>query len=79
VARSFGPKLVFFVCRLVSRRCPNISAMLRFHLPLIKPDVWIPRIRLPDKESRLRPREAVRALREPYQPQGSVRVFVGEA
>ena len=31
--------------------------MLRFHLPLIKPDVQISRIRLSDKESHLGTRE----------------------
>ena len=41
-----------FVCR-----CLTSPAMLRFHLPLIKPDVQISRIRLSDKESRLGTRE----------------------
>ena len=31
--------------------------MLRFHLPLIEPDVRISRIRLSDKDSCVRPRE----------------------
>ena len=34
--------------------------MLRFHLPLIEPDVRISRIRLSDKDSRFRPREVAR-------------------
>ena len=36
------------------------SAMLRFHSPLIEPDGRISRIRLSDKDSRVRPREAAR-------------------
>src|SRR5271166_2237869 len=31
--------------------------MLRFHTPLVKPDRRFARIRLPDKDSRLRPRK----------------------
>ena len=34
--------------------------LLRFHIPLIKPDVRISRIRLSDKDSRGRPRESSR-------------------
>ena len=68
---------VFSVGRLVSRRCHNISAMLRFHLPLVKPDVQISCIRLSDKESRVRPREAARALRQLDQPEGSVQILIG--
>jgi len=52
--------------------------MLRFHIPLIKPDVRISRIRLSDKESRFRPREAASAHAEPYKAQ-LVQVFVGVA
>ena len=44
-----------FVCE-----CHNIATMLRFHIPLIKPDVRISRIRLSDKDSRGRPRESSR-------------------
>ena len=40
-----------FVCR-----CLTSPAVLRFHLPLIKPDVQISRIRLSDKDSCFRPR-----------------------
>ncbi len=38
-------------------RCLNIITVLRFHIPLIKPDVRFSRIRLSDKDSRFRPRE----------------------
>ena len=38
-------------------RCLISSAMLRFHVPLIKPDMRIYRIRLSDKVSCFRPRE----------------------
>ena len=34
-------------------------AMLRFHLPLIEPDVRISRIRLSDKDSHVRPRDTL--------------------
>ena len=37
-------------------------AMLRFHIPLIEPDVRISRIRLSEKGSRCRPREITRPL-----------------
>jgi hypothetical protein len=36
-------------------------ALLRFHLPLIEPDVRISRIRLSDKRSYLRPRKVAGA------------------
>ena len=41
-----------FVCR-----CLTSPTMLRFHFPLIKPDVQISRIRLSDKDSWLSPSE----------------------
>jgi hypothetical protein len=53
--------------------------MLRFHLPLIEPDVRIGRIRLTDKDSCLRTREAGRTPLEPEQPQDRVQVVVREA
>src|SRR3954452_9252689 len=39
---------------------------LRFHIPLIEPDVQISRIRLSDKASRLRPRLAAPARGQAY-------------
>ena len=44
-----------FVCR-----CLTILTMLRFHIPLIEPDVPVSGIRLSEKVSRCRPREATR-------------------
>jgi hypothetical protein len=41
--------------------------MLRFHIPLIEPDVRYSRIRLSEKASRFRPRKAARSLSEPNQ------------
>jgi hypothetical protein len=38
-------------------RCIKSSTMLRFHIPLIKPDLRFSRIRLSDKDSRFRPRK----------------------
>ena len=41
-----------FVCG-----CLTSPIMLRFYIPLIKPDVRVSRIRLSDKDSRVRTRE----------------------
>ena len=60
-----------FVCR-----CLNSRTMLRFHTPLIKPDVRISRIRLPDKDSRFRPREAASQHREADETQCLVQILV---
>jgi hypothetical protein len=53
--------------------------MLRFHIPLIKPDVQFSRIRLPDKESRFRPREEARALAQADKSQLLIEIAVGVA
>src|SRR6202007_1174115 len=47
---------------------------LCFHTPLIEPDMQIPRIRLSDETSRLRPRRAASKLRQPYEPEVPVKV-----
>jgi hypothetical protein len=47
---------------------------LRFHIPLIEPDVQISRIRLSDKASRLRPRLAAPARGQAYQAKMAVQV-----
>ena len=47
---------------------------LRFHIPLIEPDVQISRIRLSDKGSRLRPRLAAPACGQAYQADMAVQV-----
>jgi len=52
--------------------------MLRFHLPLIKPDGRISRIRLSDKDSCCRPRNVAVAQAELGQSQRRVQVLVGE-
>src|SRR5450755_108925 len=52
---------------------------LRFHIPLIEPDVRYLRIRLSDKPSCLRPRKVVCARRQMNQPQYLIEVPVGEA
>ena len=49
--------------------------MLRFHSPLIEPDVRISRIRLSDKDSRVRPREA--RPRSPLEPDQAQRRRAG--
>ncbi len=62
-----------FVCR-----CLNIPTVPRFHHPLIEPDRQISRIRLSDKDSGFRPREAPRSRTEPLQAQLPVQVLVRE-
>ena len=54
-------------------------AVLRFHIPLIEPDVRVSRIRLSDKASCVRPREAARQHRQPEVTVGLVELFVGVA
>src|SRR5258708_795636 len=53
--------------------------MLRFHLPLIKPDVRISRIRLSDKESRGRTREVASSHLKLDEPQGVINIMLGIA
>ena len=57
-------------------RCLSIPSMLRFHLPLIKPDKRFTRIRLPEKASWFRSRSAISWGRpfETDQPQHLVQV-----
>src|SRR5229473_388082 len=47
---------------------------LRFHIPLIEPDMQISRIRLSDKTSRLRPRHVVPKPVQAYEPEVPVQV-----
>ena len=47
---------------------------LRFHTPLIEPDMQISRIRLSDKTSRLRPRHVVPKPTQAYEPEVPVEV-----
>ena len=47
---------------------------LRFHTPLIEPDMRISRIRLSDKTSRFHPRRAVPKLRQAYETEVPVQV-----
>ena len=47
---------------------------LRFHTPLIEPDMQISRIRLSDKTSRLRPRHVVPKPGQAYEPEVPVEV-----
>ena len=65
-----------YVCFGVS---PSVAqyphAMLRFHLPLIEPDVRISRIRLSDKVSRVRPRKGLRTRRQLDESQRSIQVL----
>jgi len=58
---------------------PQSDPWLRFRSPLVEPDVRFSRIRLSDKGSRVRPREACGPPLEFDQPQLLVQVFIGEA
>ena len=51
-----------------------VRPWLRFHTPLIEPDMRIARIRLSDKTSRLRPRRATPTLGQTYEPEVPVEV-----
>jgi hypothetical protein len=55
-------------------RCLVARPWLRFHTPLIEPDVRIARIRLSDKTSRLRPRHVVLKPAQTYEPEVPVEV-----
>ena len=52
-----------------ARRGLTSPPVLRFHVPLIEPDVRISRIRLSDKASCVRTRAAARKRRESHQPE----------
>src|SRR5215467_309224 len=54
---------------------------LRFHIPLIEPDVQISCIRLSDKTSRLHPRRAATKLGQAYEPEVLVKLreWIGSA
>ena len=51
-----------------------VRPWLRFHIPLIEPDMQISRIRLSDKPSRLRPRHVVPKRGQAYEPKVPVKV-----
>src|SRR5258705_4982234 len=51
-----------------------VRPWLRFHIPLIEPDMQISRIRLSDKISRLRPRHVVPRHVQAYEPEVPVQV-----
>ena len=50
------------------------SPLLRFHIPLIEPDMQISRIRLSDKTLRLRPRHVVPKPGQAHEPEVPVEV-----
>ena len=51
-----------------------VRPWLRFHTPLIEPDMRISRIRLSDKTSRLHPRHVVPKPAQAYEPEVPVKV-----
>ena len=57
----------------------NGRSVLRFHVPLIEPDVRFSRIRLSDKDSCVRPRKVARLLFQSGQAQTTVEDLVREA
>ena len=73
-----GLGLAYLLPALSSAGASIASTMLRFHSPLIEPDGRISRIRLSDKDSCLRPREAPRPATQADQAQLLVQVLVGE-
>ena len=54
-----------------------VRPWLRFHTPLIEPDMQISGIRLSDKTSRLHPRRAAAELCQAYEPEVPVKVREG--
>src|ERR1700681_814161 len=58
-----------------------VRPWLRFHIPLIEPDMRIYRIRLSDKTSRLHPRRAATKPGQAYEPEVlvEVREWIGSA
>ena len=60
-------------------RCLSIRSVPRFHIPLIEPDMRISRIRLSDKASCVRPREAARQYGQANEAVGLVELPVGVA
>src|SRR6266550_9135930 len=58
-----------------------VRPWLRFHIPLIEPDMQISRIRLSDKTSRLHPRHVVPKPAQAYESKVSVemREWIGPA
>ena len=75
MARWVRLRFVFPVARPFVCECHKISAMLRFHIPLIKPDVRISRIRLSDKDSRVRSREVALDPTKSDQTELQIQVF----
>jgi hypothetical protein len=61
------------------RRCLIIQSVLRFHIPLIEPDMRISRIRLSDRTSCLGPRKALRKLRQADESHLLIEELVGIA
>ena len=57
----------------------GFEARLRLRITLIKPDVRFSRIRLSDKDSRGRSREAAAAVPEAAEPQRFGQELLGEA
>ena len=53
------------------------ATLLRFHIPLIEPDVRFSRIRLSDKDSRFRTRKAASLASELNEPQFLIPVLQG--
>ena len=51
-----------------------VRPWLRFHIPLIEPDMQISRIRLSDKTSRLHPRRAMPTRGQTYETEVPVQV-----
>ena len=59
-------------------RCLTLFSLLRFHIPLVKPDMRFSRIRLSDKDSRGRPRKVAGLASQLEESQLLVQIPVGE-
>ena len=61
--------------------CLTVQTWLRFHIPLIKPDMQISRIRLSDKTSRLHPCLLAPSYAQTYETKVPVQVreWIGPA
>src|SRR5207237_5736583 len=71
---AVGVGRTYLLPPLPSAGASLVRPWLRFHTPLIEPDMQISRNRLSDKTSRLHPRRAAAELCQAYEPEVPVKV-----
>src|SRR5207237_3698196 len=71
---AVGVGRTYLLPPLPSAGASLVRPWLRFHTPLIEPDMQISRNRLSDKTSRLHPRRAAAKLCQAYEPEVPVKV-----